>query len=311
MPIFAGANYYCIPRYSIGNGSKDREQLQNILDHEKIKLFVSTYYTTVTHSKTLQVVYDLIPEILNFEIDKEPEWQEKQFAFNRADHFVCISKNTQHDLQRFFPNIQSSATEVIHCGIDQSIFRPTTNEQLLDFYRKHRILKPYFLIIGSGAGYKNAYMVVQALANIPSKNGFEILLITRSEIPRELIPAADQGILRRLQLSDRDLCNAYGGAIAMVYPSIYEGFGLPILEAMACDCPVICNNTASLPEVAGDAAIYASNPEELAIALCEVQKPIIRQKLIEAGRNRIKKFSWESTSEQLWTRITKLTSDQH
>jgi glycosyltransferase involved in cell wall biosynthesis len=154
-------------------------------------------------------------------------------------------------------------------------------------------------------------MVVQALAKIPSKNGLEILLITRSEIPKELIPAADQGILRRLQLSDRDLCTAYGGAIAMVYPSIYEGFGLPILEAMACDCPVICNNTASLPEVAGDAAIYASNPDELAIALCEVQKSSIRQKLIESGRNRIKSFSWESTSEQLWTRIKKLTSDQH
>ena len=102
-----------------------------------------------------------------------------------------------------------------------------------------------------------------------------------------------------LQLSDEELAIAYSGAIVLSYPSKYEGFGLPILEAMACGCPVITCENASIPEVAGEAAININDndPEELANALSEVQKPGIRQLLIARGIEQAKKFTWSSTAK--------------
>ncbi len=102
-----------------------------------------------------------------------------------------------------------------------------------------------------------------------------------------------------LQLSDEELALAYSGAMALVYPSKYEGFGMPVLEAMACGCPVITCPNASIPEVAGDAAIYVNDDDVdgLANALCEVQKPSIRNSLIAAGLAQAKKFSWSKMAQ--------------
>jgi len=102
-----------------------------------------------------------------------------------------------------------------------------------------------------------------------------------------------------LQLSDEELRAAYSGSVALVYPSIYEGFGLPLLEAIACGCPVITCPNASIPEVAGEAALYVDDDdvEGLANALCEIQKPSVRQSLIAAGLEQAKKFSWSKMSE--------------
>ena len=102
-----------------------------------------------------------------------------------------------------------------------------------------------------------------------------------------------------LQLNDEELGTAYSGAIALVYPSKLEGFGLPILEAMACGCPVITCPNASIPEVAAKAALYVNNQdvEGLANALCEVQKPSIRQALIATGLEQAKRFSWSKMAK--------------
>jgi glycosyltransferase involved in cell wall biosynthesis len=99
-----------------------------------------------------------------------------------------------------------------------------------------------------------------------------------------------------MKLDDRDLRAIYSGAIALIYPSLYEGFGLPIVEAIACGCPVITCRNSSLSEVAGDAAIYVDEYEitEMIQALEQVQIPEIRQKLIQLGLEQSKKFSWKN-----------------
>jgi glycosyltransferase involved in cell wall biosynthesis len=92
---------------------------------------------------------------------------------------------------------------------------------------------------------------------------------------------------------------AYAGAVALVYPSKYEGFGLPVLEAISCGCPVITCPNASIPEVAGEAALYVNDEdvEGLTDALCEVQKPKVRNSLIAAGLEQAKKFSWSKMAK--------------
>ena len=102
---------------------------------------------------------------------------------------------------------------------------------------------------------------------------------------------------------------AYGGAIALVYPSKYEGFGLPVLEAISCGCPVITCPNASIPEVAGDAALYINdnNVDELAEALCEVQKPKVFQALITAGLSQAQKFSWSKMANIMSSALIEAT----
>ena len=102
---------------------------------------------------------------------------------------------------------------------------------------------------------------------------------------------------------------AYSGAVALVYPSLYEGFGMPVAEALACGCPVITCANASIPEVAGEAAIYvdANDVDGLTDALCEVQKPKVRNSLIDAGLEQAKKFSWGKMADIMSNALMKAT----
>jgi glycosyltransferase involved in cell wall biosynthesis len=112
-----------------------------------------------------------------------------------------------------------------------------------------------------------------------------------------------QGLRIKLlgRVSDEELATAYSGAEALVFPSLYEGFGLPLIEAMACGCPVICSSAGSLGEVAGDAAILVSgrDPGELAAAMERVADPSVRQRLVAAGLERAKRFRWDETARRV------------
>jgi len=149
-------------------------------------------------------------------------------------------------------------------------------------------------LVGRG-GYKNTTLFLQAFAQLYSRQGFEIVTTGKAPLEEENFEAYTAGsVVHLLQLSDEELSVAYSGAVALVYPSTYEGFGLPILEAIACGCPVITCPNASIPEVAGEAALYVSDRDVDALtnALCEVQKPDVRKSLKAAGLEQAKKFSW-------------------
>jgi hypothetical protein len=135
----------------------------------------------------------------------------------------------------------------------------------------------------------------RAFAQLYSRNGFDIVCTGSGSLLEAEFRAYTSGsVVHMLHLSDQELRAAYSGSVALVYPSIYEGFGLPILEAIACGCPVITCPNASIPEVAGEAALYVDDDdvEGLVNALCEIQKPGVRQSLISAGLEQAKKFSW-------------------
>jgi glycosyltransferase involved in cell wall biosynthesis len=105
--------------------------------------------------------------------------------------------------------------------------------------------------------------------------------------------------VRTARLSDEQLAAAYSGAVALLFPSRYEGFGLPILEAMACGCPVITCATSAIPEVAGDAAIYVSpdDANELAGALRSLSDPVVRKAVREKGLEQARRFDWSSSAQ--------------
>ncbi len=295
-PRIPGISYYQIPAYDYGNTDADRQMLQQVCDELGVDLFISTYYTTPLETPSVFMGYDMIPEMLGADLT-HPMWQEKRRAIEHASAYLTISKHTAQDLIEIYPDIDPQTVTVAHCGV-QSTFKLANVTNLVEFRDKYGINKPYFIISASG-GYKNTELFLQAFAQLPTKSGFEII-VTGGQILSDEFRQYILGIhVHYLRLDDFELSLAYAGATALVYPSKYEGFGLPIVEAMASACPVITCPNASIPEVAGDAAIYIfdDDVDGMAEALCEVQKPQVRAALIAAGLEQVKQFSWFKMGE--------------
>ncbi len=310
-PKITGINYQLIHRYQWDSAIEDSFKLQEICDRYQADLFISTYYTTPISTPGIFLVHDMIPEVVGEDLTM-PIFREKIAAVYYATQYISISDNTALDLRKFYPQIDPQTITVAYNGVDP-LFTPSSLTEISQFLSTHQITLPYFLIFGdrvAGGGYKNAlhsFRAISKLGDLNIKNQilnqqFEIICLGgSSELEPELAMLTKDIKVHQLSLSDRELQAAYSGAIALVYPSIYEGFGLPILEAMACGCPVITCRNSALPEVAGSAAIYVSETEvaELVDALNRVQQPDLRSQLIAAGLAQAKHFSWTKMAETI------------
>jgi glycosyltransferase involved in cell wall biosynthesis len=297
-PKIPGIRYRPALLYDVNDLDSDRAMLQQVCDEENAGLFISTYYTTPVSTPSVFMAYDMIPENLGWDTE-HPNWRGKHHAIQYASAYTAISENTARDLARFFPDIPLETITVSHCGVSKT-FSPANPEEIYQFKTKYGISKPYFLLVGPGFGYKNSALFFKAFSQLYSKQGFEIICTGGGFLLDAQWRECTAGsTVHMLQLNNEELRTAYSGAIALVYPSKLEGFGLPILEAMACGCPVITCPNASIPEVAGKAALYVNDQdvEGLANALCEVQKPSIRQTLIATGLEQAKRFSWSKMAK--------------
>ena len=297
-PKIPGIRYRNVPRYDSESTIGDREMLQQLCDEEGADLFISTYYTTPLLTPSVFMSYDMVPEVMEWDLNRSL-WQHKHHAIRSASGLIAISENTANDLVRFFPEISRDAVKIAYCGVDK-IFAPANSQEINDFKHKYRISKPYFLVVGLRSGYKNAMLFFQSFAKLQNPDSFAIVCVGGGEeLEDEFVPyVSSKNIYLLSHIEDSELRLAYAGALALVYPSKYEGFGLPILEAMACGCPAITCPVSSIPEVAGDAALYVNDDvDEMAIALVNIQKPEVREALIAAGIEQAKKFSWSKMAK--------------
>jgi glycosyltransferase involved in cell wall biosynthesis len=297
-PFIPDLQYWYMEDYDYRYTPKDSQQLQAICDQFQADLFISTYYTTPLLTPSVFLAHDMIPERLEMDL-QEPCWLEKHYGILHASHYLGVSQNTLQDLQYYFPHISREMMTLAYCGVDKT-FSPATRSAMTQFRENYGINRPYVLLVGERIGidgYKNALALFQDLARSPQPLDFGVLCVGgQAELEPELAELS-QGITTWiLPLEDEMLKIAYSGAIALIYPSLYEGFGLPILEAMACACPVITSHHASIPEVAGEAAHYVKIPQTdiWLTAIAQVQEPRYRQQLIAAGLQQAKLFSWSS-----------------
>ncbi|MGA3065980.1 MAG: glycosyltransferase family 1 protein [Tepidisphaeraceae bacterium] len=297
-PKFEGFRHRVITEYNLAAAEKDRRFLQRLCDEEGADLFISTYNTTPLTTPSVYMVHDMIPEVFGADMNN-PVWKLKHEAIRQAAAFICVSESTRRDLLRFFPEAAEKKISVVPHGVAPA-FHPRSCAEIDGLHNKLGITKPYFLMVGDrAAGYKNALHSFRALALLAEAGNYQLLCTGPRQLEPEFAQLIPKGMTARHQwLADQDLSIAYGGAVALIYVSLYEGFGLPVLEAMACGCPVITCKNSALPEVAGEAAMYvsATDPAELAAAMLEVQKPEIRKTLIERGLARAKQFSWAASA---------------
>ncbi len=293
-----------IPPYSMGPDSlldEDDAMLAETCRKLDAGLFVSTYYTRAPGIHNALMIHDLIPEQFGFDL-LEPEWRAKTRAISSADRFIAVSHATGTDLRKHYPSVREDQIAVAHNGC-ASAFEPAVEAEITTFTGAHEIRLPYFLLVGNRGLYKNGNLLFRAAAALEGGPDFQIVAIG-GEAPgdeKEAALTAGLNVTFLPWLDDRDLRTAYSGADALVYPSRYEGFGLPVLEAMACGCPVITTAAASIPEVGGDAVLYIDpdSVESLADALARVTDDTVRAGLIERGRRQADYFSWAAMAKEV------------
>lgn len=242
-------------------------------------------------SKLIITVHDLICEMFYPESE---DLQKRAEIMQKADGIITVSKKTKEDLLRIYPSISEEKVRVIYHG--NSMIRPKSKND------KKFPLK-YILMVGNRDRYKNGNVVLKALKKVKEVIGdLQLVCVGGGSFSDVEIGLMEELGVResvmQISLTDDELYYAYQYAECFVFPSLYEGFGIPILEAFYCKCPVILSNASCFPEIAQDGALYfePDNEEELAEKICLLlQKPSLADKLIEKGNERLKMFSWENT----------------
>lgn len=274
-----------------------------VLNKVRPDIIHRTYYAAdlpkVKGARTVITVHDMIHERYSDQMAHVSDARGKRASVADADHVICISENTRRDLIEFF-KIDPAKTSVVYHGF--SLTSAIGIERELK-----RLNREYIIYVGLRWGYKNFSSLLAAYANSRIiRDRFDIVCVGGgpfSSIEKKSIHDAKlrEGSVRQLDADDSTLSALYQQAAMLVYPSLYEGFGIPPLEAMSFGCPVVCCNAASMPEVVGDAASYfdPSDTDSLTAAIERVAfDEVFRSELIRRGTERLKLFSWQRCAEQ-------------
>lgn len=262
-------------------------------------IFHSSHYRVESGKNVMNVttVHDFTYEYFIRGLKQKVHSWQKNFAINNSDGIICISESTKKDLLRFVPRINEKKIKVIYNGVDESF-------KLLEYdfvYERKHLFDDYSYVLYVGdrkALYKNFDLAVDVcvLAKRP------LLIIGGGELKEKelhnLKSKLGEGNFKSLlSVSVEDLNYYYNRAFCLLYPSLYEGFGIPVIEAQVAGCPVLATNSSSIPEVIGNNYLAIDNPtpKKVASKMKELLANNLRKETIEQGFEKSKQFSWQNT----------------
>ncbi len=265
-----------------------------------------TYYSLLTQQEFSQgrqpivlTVYDMIHELFREQIDPSGEHAAQKYkAIAAAQKIICISENTKKDLIELY-SVPEAKISVTHLASEM--------DESLSWGPEEVPLRPYYLYVGSrDASYKNFDGLLLAFSKLISVYPEVILCVVGAPLnPEEAELISTLGLADHIKhyghIDNNHLAKLYRCSVAFVYPSLYEGFGIPPLEAMSCGTVVIASNCASLPEVMGDAGLPFNPKSVTDLAdnlLFLLTHPAERERLIAKGYQRVQLFSWQKTVAQ-------------
>ena len=281
--------------------------LKQQLKRQPADLFFSPVHEGIFFPSIPQIVtvHDLIP--LKYP-ELSPKWKyyyqyALPFLLKKSRKIICVSQYTKQDLVKNY-ELEPDSVDVVYNGYDRDLFTPQSNPKILHKYK----LDKYLLYVGDMRSYKNLARCLAAFDRLPDKDCQFVITGKKDDFfypqierqTRQL--AARERIVFLDYVPTKELPVLYSMAQSLIFASLYEGFGLPVLEAMACGCPVIASTATSIPEVGGDSVLYVDpyDVDEIARTMCRVlQNAELRTSLRQQGLQRAKLFSWEKTAQDV------------
>jgi glycosyltransferase involved in cell wall biosynthesis len=229
-----------------------------------------------------------------------------RYSARRADRVIVDSVATKHDLMEEY-STSDAKIDVVYPGVEA--LERTTPTRITAVQRKFRLPERYLLFLGTLQPRKNIARLAEAFAQVISGGADDTLHLVVAgkrgwlvdDVFAQLPEAAKPRIHFTGYVEDSDVEALYSGALAFTFPSLYEGFGFPVLEAMRCGTPVVCSNTSSLPELTGDAAILVDplKAESIADGMARlIRDASLRETLVKRGHEQVKKFTWGRAAAQ-------------
>lgn len=267
-----------------------------LIQQSNFDVFHPTYY----HSYFLKslrkpfvlTVHDMIHELFPQYFIADPYKGYKEQVLQKADHIIAISESTKRDIQRFY-SIPDKKITVIHHGY---IEMTHPNDTSLSFPKGK-----YILFVGERRGYKNFNLLLKTISSFLKEANLTLVCAGGNNFTSEEKKLVNElriaKYVRQLNVTDAQLTYLYQNALLFVFPTLYEGFGLPVLEAFKTNCPIVMSNRSSLPEVGGEAARYFDPYDQQSITTAIIQvaeDSSVRRELIEKGRERLKEFTFAS-----------------
>lgn len=310
----------------------ERKLLPKKAKKDKCDVFVSLYQSATVMSeeiKHIMVVHDIIPELFPEYLNnsrKKEYWNLTKEAIGKADKIIAVSGRTEKDLIQHL-GIDSKKISVSHIDVDKIYKKEVSESRSKKVLNKYGLKKGYIYGGGGLEVRKNIEELIHSYKVLLESNkkthlikDFPQLVISGKLMPRlaPLVTDAEKivkeiNLTKQVKLLDfvpqEDLPALYSNALVFVYPSLYEGFGLPVLEAMNAGTPVIASKKSSLPEVGRDAVLYC-NPEDTSDIMMVLRNVILhshlRDELRRRGKERAKNFSWENFLEKIFGIIENL-----
>ena len=286
----------------IGRNTDGEGAIQSLIEHD----FPLNNSVITIHDLKYIIAPSFFPE---FSISKKLYMSLSiRSSVKRARKVIVVSESTKEDLMRLF-GVPAPKISVVPLAVGKRFAVSLNKEEIKIKLKKKGIHGKYFLFVGERRPHKNIVRLIEAFKIFKDRNSekYQLVIVGKRysnyTVPEQKIKELDleSNVIMVGYVPDEELPLYYQGAEMLVFPSIYEGFGIPILEAMACGIPVITSNISSMPEVAGNAAVLVNPYEtnEIAAAMQRIcSNRDLRKDLIAKGSKNVKRFSWEKTAEK-------------